>query len=59
MPAITAIANYGHDKLPGLFDLNEVLVVIVMVEAMVILLYAIEKLDARRRDKLAEELGEE
>ena len=52
MPKLTAIANYGAVSLPQLFNLSPWLTALVLVEMIALLLYVLEKKDARRRDKL-------
>lgn len=52
MPRLTAIANYGASSLPQLFNLSPWLTPLVFVQMILLLLYVLEKKDARRRDKL-------
>ena len=55
MPALQAVAGFGSEALPELWGVSSVLMVIVFVEAIVLLLYAVERKRLQRRDKLAAE----
>jgi len=52
MPGLTAVANYGAASLPEMFHLSTWLTVVVFIEMIVLLLYVLEKTNAKRRDKL-------
>lgn len=52
MPRLTAIANYGATSIPQLFNLSPWLTALVFIEAILLLLYVLEKKDVRRREKL-------
>lgn len=55
MPRLTAIANYGATSVPQLFNLSPWLTALVVVEAVLLLLYVLEKKDVRRAEKLQTE----
>ncbi|MEJ2749048.1 MAG: hypothetical protein P8183_14255 [Anaerolineae bacterium] len=52
MPGLTAVANFGAASLPEMFHLSTWLTVVVFIEMIVLLLYVLEKTNAKRRDKL-------
>lgn len=54
MPTLTAVANYGAASFPELFNLSPWLTAVVFMQMIALLLYVLEKKDARRRDKLEE-----
>lgn len=47
--------DYGNAKLPELWGLSSVLTVLVFAEAIILMLYLIQRLNLRRKDRLAAE----
>lgn len=55
MPRLTAIANFGAVSLPQLLNVAPWLMALVVVELILLVLYVLEKKDARRQDALSDE----
>lgn len=55
MPRLTSIANFGAASMPQLFDVAPWLMALVLVELILLVLYVLEKKDARRWDVLSGE----
>jgi hypothetical protein len=49
--------DYGHAKLPELWDLNSVLLVLVFAEAILLMLYLVDRLRLRRPDALTKKIA--